>query len=449
MPGTSQLEELKQMIAEISAAVQSGGIDKDKLRAGLRKALRKSSDMADLPDFDYGDGGDSLSARGILQKRMLRKTAGEVSYREGVNEQHAAFQRMNDDVYILSKILGVDPTATRLFKGFRRSELAKALSHAGGLGAEWIPTGFSADLIDRVVLELEVANLHRWVPMPRNPFTFPIKTAGSTAYLVAENTNDHESASRIPTTNVATDNVTLTGIKLGARSEYSTEVEEDSIIPVLPMIKEDVQRAMKEAIETATINGDTTSPHRDSDVTVATDARKAWDGYRDRVQASAKVSLATFNVENIRAIRKAMGKYGVKPGQLAYVTGFSGYSQLLSLKDSSSNQVLLTMDKYGPNATILSGELGRLDGSPLIVSEFVRQDLNAAGDYDATVSAKTILLVIYRPALMYGDLRKVTVKTQENIDTDQMILVITQRLAFQRRFLATETFLGLGHNITV
>lgn len=447
MPGTSKLEELKKMVADLSAAVQSGG-DQDKLRAGLRKILKKSRAYASGPDFDYDVEDGNPPVRCILQKRMLRKEGDSLKYITGTNEQHAALQQLNDDVYILSKILGVSPTATRLFKGFRRSELAKALSHAVGLGAEWIPTGFSADMIDRVVLELEVANLHRWIPMPSNPFTFPMKTAGSTAYLVAENTADHESASRIPTTNVATDNVTLTAIKLGARSEFSTEVEEDSIVPVLPMIKEDIQRAMKEAIENATINGDTSSPHMDSDVTSSTDARKAWDGYRDRVQAAAKVSLATFNVENIRAIRKVMGKYGVKPSQIAYVTGFSGYSQLLSLKDSSSNQVLLTMDKYGANATILSGELGRLDGSPVIVSEFIRQNLNASGVYDGTTMTKTILLVIYRPGLMFGDRRKVTMKTDENIDTDQMILVITQRLAFQRRFLATETFLGLGHNIT-
>lgn len=446
MPRIELLESLKQEVAELRAAVTAGG-DKDKIRAGLRKALQKSHMLGSRVADDEGDDDKTLTPR-VIRKRLLEKRGDQIVYKSGADEKVIALQKWNDDIYILSKVLGIPPRETGLWSSFRRSELAKAMSHAAGVGGEWVPTGFSAEMIDRVFLDLECANVHQWVPMPTNPYTLPIKSAGAQAYLVAEQTAEPESATKVPATTPATTNVTLTAIKLGARSTFSLDIEEDSIIPVLPMIKEELQRAMKESIETATINGDTTSPHQDSDTTSATDPRKAWLGWRKLCQAGAKVSLATFNIENIRAIRKAMVKYGVKPGMLVYVTGFSGYSALLNLKDSAGNAVVLTVDKYGQNATILTGELGKLDGSPIIISEYLRQDLNASGVYDGTTTNKTILLVVHKQGCLYGDRRKATLKTDESIETDQVILVVTQRLAFSRRLVATEKFIGLGYNIT-
>jgi HK97 family phage major capsid protein len=319
---------------------------------------------------------------------------------------------------------------------------------AAGYGAEWIPTGFSADLVDRVNLELKVASLFNRITMPQDPFTLPIKSTGATVYKLGESQTEHESATKITKTEVTTTNVTLASTKLGARVNFSEELSEDSIVPILPMLRAELARSMAEGIENTIINGDTTALHQDSDVTASTDVRKSWKGLRKLTNSGGKVSLATFNLENLRSIRTAMGKYGVSPSKLAIVTGISGYIQLLGIKDSSGNVVVTTIDKYGPNATIVTGELAKIDGIPIIVSEHVRENLNASGVYDGTTTTKTILLLVYRDALLIGDRRTFTLKTDEDIETDQTILVATQRLDFQPRLVTTEKFIGLGYNIT-
>jgi len=53
--------------------------------------------------------------------------------------------------------------------------------------------------------------------------------------------------------------------------------------------------------------------------------------------------------------------------------------------------VVRTVDKYGQFATVLNGELGKIDGIPVIVSEKIRENLNASGVYDGTTTTKTLL----------------------------------------------------------
>jgi HK97 family phage major capsid protein len=358
-------------------------------------------------------------------------------------------QELNDNIYITSNILKVHPTQLAMWQEFQAgdSELKKALDTAtSGEGSDWIPTGFSASLIDLVRVQLKVANLFRRITMPTNPFKFPVVSADATGYLQSESIADE--ASKLRASTPTTTNLELSAVKLAARTLFSEEISEDSIVPILPWLREQIVLALATAEEKAVINGDTSTIHQDSNVTAAYDAQKAWTGLRKLVVSGAKVDCGTFNLDNLRSVRKELGKYGVDPSKLAYIVGLSGYIQLLGIKDSSSNQVVTTVDKYGPNATILTGELGKIDGSPIIVSENVYENLNASGVYDGTTTTKTIMLLAYTPAFIIGDRRRVTVKTAADIETDQQILVATQRLDFHPFYATTETMVGLAYNIT-
>src|SRR5262249_43416370 len=143
--------------------------------------------------------------------------------------------------------------------------------------------------------------------------------------------------------------------------------------------------------EDCLINGDTTGTHQDSDVTASNDPRKNFSGLRKLAISAAKTDLANAAptvANSVRVNRKKMGKYGVRADQLAHIVSMNAYVQLLA--DTS----LLTLEKYGPNATILTGELGRVDGAPVIVSEYVRADLNASGVYDGTTTNRSEVLTV-------------------------------------------------------
>jgi HK97 family phage major capsid protein len=382
-----------------------------------------------------------------LRERTNRK--GEFNLDEGRFGRPALppeLQQRADDIYLASKLLRRDPRSLKMWSEFSQeaSALRKAMDTATTEeGLEWIPTGFSAELIRKVKLALKVAALHGRIAMPTNPFKLPIDGADAVAYLFSESTSD--TASKITASTPGTNNVTFDAVKLACRVLVSTELEEDSVVAILPLLRDKIVQALAEAQENATINGDTDATHQDSDVTVASDVRKAWDGYRKLALSSAEVDLATFNIANLRAIRAAMGKYGVNPNNLAWIAGISVFNKMLSLDE------VLTVDKYGANATILSGELAKLDGIPVIVSEFIREDLNASGVYDGTTTTQTVLPLVYRPAFIYGDRRTITLRVSQELymETDQDVAIATQRLDFQPVQDATsEPIVGLGYNIT-
>ena len=354
------------------------------------------------------------------------------------------FEKMADELYLCSHILGCDPRELNMWQDWQAvtSDLRKAMDTAtAGEGEEWIPTEFSRDLIEKVRLELKVAALHQRINIPTPTYRMPIEGADAVAYLVPESTSDE--ATKIKASTPGTKRVSFDAQKLASRVLFSEEISEDSVIPILPYLRGKIITALAVAQETATVNGDNSSTHQDSDVTDPLDARKAWKGYRKLALTAAKVDLGTFSTTNIRAIRKAMQKYGVAINELAWVTGIACWNKMLDLTE------VRTVDKYGPKATILTGELGKFDNIPIVISEYVREDLNASGVYDGATTTKTILLLVRRNGFLYGDRRQMKIKSAEIIETDQTQIVVTQRLDFEAQYdTDTERIMGLGYNIT-
>jgi HK97 family phage major capsid protein len=389
---------------------------------------------------------------------LITGNLNDIIYKSSTDPQIIELQKKSDEIYLLATILKVSPTETKLWKDFLRlqSKLSKAMATATtGAGAEWIPTGFSAELTDRVRLELRVAALHTRVPMPTNPYKSPVVSADAVGYLVPEvTTSSPVESDKVKASTPGTKQATFVAKKLGARVLFSEELNEDSIIPILPFLRENIITALATSQETATINGDESATHMDADVTDSKDARKAWKGYRKLAHPDAKLDLGgTLSQSKLRTIRKNMKKYGVDVTKLCWVVGVSGLAHLLALNKAENNRdVFITPDRYGANITPamrVPGEQGRIDTVPVIVSEHIREDLNALGVYDGTTTTQTIIVLIYRPALQYGDRRGVTVKMDENIETDQTVLVATQRVAFEEILdSSTERIVGLGYNLT-
>jgi hypothetical protein len=140
-----------------------------------------------------------------------------------------------------------------------------------------------------------------------------------------------------------------------------------------------------------------------------------------------------------------MGVYGVKPADLAHVMSINAYIKLLA--DTS----VLTLEKYGPFATILTGELGKVDGSPIIVSQYVRADLNATGVFDNSTTTRTEVLTVNRRGYAIGERRGVTLQVLKELyaEDDQDAIVVSWRKAFAARFTSsTEKTVAAAYNVT-
>lgn len=358
-------------------------------------------------------------------------------------------QKQADDLFIVSAITRRKPNQLKGWNGFTRKlgEFKKALDTATAhQGTEWVPTGFTNQLFELVRLENKVMALFPQITMPTNPYNLPIQIGRLTSFKHAEQTAD-TSQTTIPVGDTAdlTDKTTLTAVGHAVQVLCSKDVEEDSIIPMLPFLRSQIVSTLAEGREDCTLNGDTQTTHEDTDQTGATNRRKMWLGLRRMANANSySADMSEFTLSNIRLLLRApMGKYGVNPSSLAIVTGVKGYLNLINLKE------VTTVDKYGPGATVLAGELAKVDGIPVIVSEWVREDLGSAGIYAAT-SSKTVLHVVNRNAFAVGVRRESSIQLliEKYADSDQDALITRERVTFAPIYpIASNKTTYMGYNI--
>lgn len=355
------------------------------------------------------------------------------------DEVHA-FQQWNDDCVTLAAMVQKPVTELKLYRDGIAGKAPMATGTSGA-GSQWVPTIYSSDFTDKYRLQLKVAAMFPTIDMPGKVFVLPTSTADATAYVPGENT--------APTAvNQTTSNVTLTAVKVAAYINLSDEIDEDASVAVLPIVQQALAQALYNAKETAIINGDKQGGHMDSDTTDAADVRKAFDGLRQTAAtASTTLDLGTFTTTNLRALRAMLGKYGIDQTQLAWITSINGYTKMLGLAE------VLTRDKYGafgeggPVGTVLSGELAKFDGAPVIVSEFVRQDLNALGVYDGQTTDNSQVLIVNHRQFIVGNRLGITVESWYDPKIGQHQLVARERYDFQPLRGTTGTAVAQGYNV--
>jgi len=409
--------------AEINAAVQKAIAD----HAERTTATRKTEDEVEF---------QATQAKASYKSFVNSRTA------KGSDNEEA--QRLNDELLLMSKITQRPVQSLKGFGEFNALMKTLYTSNTGG-GEEYIPTLLSNRLAEKVRLELRVAALFDDFVMPSQPFDWPLEGSDSSAYLVGESTSVIVGATVIANSDPGTAKVQFSAVKLGSKTIFSAEVDEDSLIPIMPYVEKKIAQAMANAVEDAIINGDTAGTHQDSDVLSAADHRKAWDGLRKLTNAGAKVALTTFSETNLRSIRGKMGKYGVNPRDLVYIVSPAGYNKFLDLDD------VTTLDKYGPQAVVITGELAKFDGIPIMISEFVRENLNVTGVYDGITVNNTQAILARPDQFLIGRRRQLTVQSEKLIEEDQVKVVAHDRLHF-RHINETPTasnFVGLGNDVAV
>jgi len=320
------------------------------------------------------------------------------------------------DAYLLSKILKRPATETKFYKDQSFSKDYNETDFN-----DFIETAYTTEVIRGLFLDLKVAGLFTRINIPRNPFKIPTASKDRKAWLKLEGTTMTHRLS--PTSGAVTFDVKT----LMTAAALTDELEEDSIVPVLPMLKQDINDALQYSIEDAIMNGALSAVGWDSDLITADDSRLAWNGLRKfAIANSYTMDLSTFTTTNLLALRTIMGKYGVDPTKLAIIVSPLGYSKLIGLTE------VLTVEKYGPKATILTGEQGRFLGTPIILSEAARDNLAATGIYTGS-GAYTTLTMVYRPAFSLGVLRELKLEPYRD-PTVGNVLYVSTRQDFKVRF---------------
>ena len=342
---------------------------------------------------------------------------------------------------------GISP---RMLEDWQNNLKAAMDSTTAGSGDELVTTQEAAALWMDVDLETLVAPLFSRVDMPTNPFEIPLQLGDVNWYPGTENL-------ATTTTALNTARQTLTAHELVAEVPWSLTLDEDAVIAMAAEVRNSLVRNAVEVIDDVLLNGDTTLTNNinaDGATISSADAGKAqWlvgfdgllhlplvDNTGQANNHNAAVSADMFN-----EVRAKLGKYGVRPSELAYIVDVNSYIRSLGI-DS-----FRTLDKLGPNATLLRGQLGAVEGIPVIVSE---QMALADADGKVTDAGNTAntgrLLLVNRSQWRVGYRRDLLIETTRDIQKRQNIMVVSMRVAFMERTgnRATATHTALQYNIT-
>ena len=315
-------------------------------------------------------------------------------------------------------------------------------------GSQYLPAGYSSRLVDMIRLENIIPNLHPTFPMPQASVVLPVEGADTlatratqtTTYVAAFNSTEQTPGSA---------NVTFTAEKLRARIQLSAEADQDLIIAMFPYVEMKAARSIVRALENAIINGDDAGGggFDTGDVPGATDSRYCWNGYRGLVQTGAKVDMSSWSESNIVDLLATMGKYARRPSDNFFLTSIKAY--LKHCLNPSEMPNYTSLDKYGAAATVLNGELGKILGRPIFISEYCLETLNAAGVYDGAGNTKTVLICVNRDALMLGVWLNATMEVVRDAINDVYDVVSYWRGDFKPLFTYTTNYIvGVGYGVT-
>ena len=346
----------------------------------------------------------------------------------------------------------VSPWATDLRKQWARTKALDSTTAAAG--DELVPTLEAASLWMDVNLNTTILPVLRQVPMPSNPFDWPVQFGDTNWYPITENV-------QVTTTTPTTGKVTMTAYGLKTGVPFSDELTEDSVIALVPELRSALARNAAEVIDDVLFNADTTGTNGiNSDgatITSSTAGSAHWllgfDGIRHlplvdtgatyRIDRNGAVTAA--DVYN-RALR-LIGKYGAAQvmGDVVFFADVNTVTTSLTLDEVE------LMTNFGPRATISTGELGRIYGVPIVTSSQIRMcDTDGKVTASGNVTNTGNVLATNVSQWAVGFRRGITFEPDREAGKGQTTLYVSFRIALRQRVAtaANATHTSLVYDIT-
>lgn len=306
----------------------------------------------------------------------------------------------------------------------------KLLTSTGtATGDELVPTNMATELwqdffaASRIVADLPAQ------PMPTDPFDVSLGF-GSITF--------RKGGQGVPGTsqNPATAKSILASTELVADVEWSYNLDEDAIVAMMPALRQQFTVDGSESMDAFALNADATNAatgninsddgNPDDDSYYLSDGQ---DGIRhfsivdNTGQATSGGGDALADADLVAVLAK-LDKYGLSPEQCRIVPGIATYFKMLGLTN------VATVDKYGPSATIVRGELMRYQGVPVIPSASMPK---SEADYKVSVTAgnNTLgqLVAYNRNFWKVGFRRGLLIEVDRSIQSRKLIMVVSFRIA--------------------
>lgn len=427
------LEQIKSEIAQLTATVKDhqndrATLDTDQLAAVVAGLVDRqvSAKLADAEASRPVRKGEVIGPDGF---RHVSKGVVSKGKFEGVPVDDVIFAS-----WLLERAKRIRPESVKGPTAEMKSIVEKALTSTGaGTGDEYVPTGMAATLWNDMFLASKVVNTIGVVPMPSDPFDIPLGWGAVTWRKGTQNTATTAS-------DAATAKSTLTSTEQLTEVDWSYDLDEDSIIAVLPTLRQELSRSGADAMDAFVLNADATNAATGNinlDDADPDDASyylsSGQDGIRhlyivDNTAQSTDIN-AVLDDAKLRAGIARLGKYAGDVSRLVMVTDPKTYvNNMLGLTN------VATLDKFGPAATVLTGELARYGGIPVIVSS---QMPEAEDDGKVSTTAgnndEGQIAIFHRDMWKVGFRRQLLIEIDRLIQKRQMVMVVSFRIAVAAR----------------
>ena len=300
-------------------------------------------------------------------------------------------------------------------------------------------SNFSSNIYTEMEQQLVVAPLFNRIAVDAKTFRVPVAdedTDGDVAQFASGTfATGIADGTRVPTTNQNTiASVDFTPHKFMATTHLAKDEEEDTVLPLLDFLRAAATRRLARAIDksilrgTGALTGFTQSPT--NAITAGTGFTSVIEGITnltDDVGAGLTVDTGSANDKadpsDIASARTKLGKYGLQLGaDLVYLTSIEGYNNLVTTSDFQ------TVDKFGPNATYLTGSVGAVYGIPIAITEFLDNVGQTGNDIGA---------LIYKPGFMIAERRGIEIESE--YEPRQQVTAMYMSTRFDFKALTTNS----------
>jgi len=426
------------------------------------------ADESELRSFVREDGSVQWStevkhytnARG---HRVSVEESGILDSEFACSDWHSELKSIASDRH-LARLLMSDPYTpkldARLYRHLKQAPRAlqpaitKAFNDQSGTGAEFIPDQFISDLYQTFQLPKRLRGLLTRVQADRNTLLIPRLNRGGRPYIKGEITVDSPLA-QYTTSTPATGQSTINIKGLASSYVLDDAAVEDAALAVLPIFSQQIAQDLEDAFEDCMINGDTAATHQDdianwnirsrwgaAGLGGSSDHRRTFNGMRaaayDQSNTAAKAG-ASLAASDILAGMASLGELGAS--NLVMVV-----SPEFMIESLMGLQEVITIDKFGPAASVLSGQIGSIFNVPIIMSRFLSNDLAATGLYTGSGSTTGFLLFNAASYYLY-ERRGIVVEQDKDISAGAIRLVATYRgvMGSPDQSATKNTFFGFNY----
>ncbi|MEM5773575.1 MAG: hypothetical protein AAGU05_01135 [Anaerolineaceae bacterium] len=272
-------------------------------------------------------------------------------------------------------------------------------------GSDWVGTAYSNQIWDKIRQTAGVVNRIETDTIPDGFSSkyWPLESDDPTWYKVAEATGTDADTdtplATIPESKMKTGSKQIVLAKLGARSIFTGELTEDSLVRWAPQLQKQLEASGAEILEHAYIDGDDTTTENANINDIAgtpagTESFMVWDGFRQIALAtsgqnrSASGNLTEDDYLETLRLLGSNGIGGLDPTKCAFLVDVNTYYASMKIPTIKTRDV-------NSAATLEAGRLTRMWATEVLASSQMHRwsanrKTNSAGKIDQDTTANNL-----------------------------------------------------------